>query len=162
MAKIKKSQASPKPLPSNITNSQRLIPISSRSASKVVAFLLSESGTTCEEMDLHFVGKKKISSLHAAFFDDPSPTDCITFPYSSPESPDYTFLGEVFVCPMVAKEYVSQHGGDLYEEITLYIIHGFLHLLGYNDQTENEKLEMRRLEKKWLSALAKNHLLVTP
>ncbi len=102
-------------------------------------------------MQVHFVGKKKIAEIHSDFFNDPSPTDCITFPYKDPE-----FLGEVFVCPQVAKEYVEKHGGDLLSEITLYIVHGFLHLLGYDDQTDEDRQKMRRAEKKWCDLLAKN------
>ncbi len=107
-------------------------------------------------MAVHFVGKKQISSLHARFFDDPSPTDCITFPYDDPH-----FLGEVFVCPLVAKEYVEKEEGDLYDEITLYVVHGFCHLLGFDDQTDDQRKKMRLEEKKWLDLLAKNSFSIT-
>ena len=117
MAKAKKLQAFPKPHQNNpfITNSQRRIAVSLPSAQKVVSFLLEKSGSN--EMQVHFVGKKKIASLHVEFFNDPSPTDCITFPYDEGD-----FLGEVFVCPQVAEEYTQRFGGSLQEEITLYIL----------------------------------------
>lgn len=153
MGKVKKSPDFPKPLRSNVTNSQRKIAISTDSAQKVVAFLTTTSKEP--EMALHFVGKKKISALHKEFFQDPSPTDCITFPYHDP-----TFLGEVFVCPEVAQEYVERHGGRLEEEITLYIVHGFLHLLGFNDLEEKERAQMRAEEKKWMDKLVKNNLVI--
>ncbi len=108
-------------------------------------------------MTLHFVGEKKISRLHATYFNDSSVTDCITFPFDDP-----VFLGEIFVCPQTALKYVKKQGGDLYEEITLYVIHGFLHLIGLEDQTAEGKKKMRLQEKKWLRALAKNSLRVTP
>lgn len=107
-------------------------------------------------MALSFVGKAKISSLHAQFFDDPSPTDCITFPIREPE-----FLGEVFVCPQVASEYVKSHGGNLYEELTLYVVHGFLHLLGFDDIEPADRKKMRAEEKKWLKLLEKNNLAIS-
>jgi probable rRNA maturation factor len=134
-----------------ITNKQRSIAISLPSAQKVVDFLLSHVDE--EEMAVHFVGKKRISNLHDQYFNDPSPTDCITFPYDDPH-----FLGEVFVCPKVAEEYVKQHGGKLEEEITLYVVHGFLHLIGHEDTSEETAKVMRSQEKKWMSLLAKNRL----
>ncbi|NGX46747.1 MAG: Endoribonuclease YbeY [Chlamydiae bacterium] len=153
MAKIKKPQAFPKP-PSYkllITNSQRAIVISLPSAKEVICFLLNQ--IKANEMAVHFVGKAKIADLHAQYFDDPSPTDCITFPYDDPH-----FLGEIFVCPKVAEEYIAKHGGDLGEEITLYIVHGFIHLLGYEDTTPRARKEMRKQEKKWMNTLAKKQL----
>ncbi len=157
MEKTKKLQDYRKPLSSNltVTNSQRIVAISLPSAREVLHFLITSSKQP--EMALHFIGKKRISSLHASYFDDPSPTDCITFPYEDPN-----FLGEVFVCPQTAQEYVEQNKGDLYEEITLYIVHGFLHLIGYDDLAEETRKEMRIQEKKWMTALAKNNLRVTP
>lgn len=102
-------------------------------------------------MAIHFVGKRKIKNLHHQFFSDPTCTDCITFPYG--EDP---LSGEVFICPEVGAEYIQKHGGTLEDEITLYVIHGYLHLLGYDDQTPSQKKEMRLQEKKWMDFLAKN------
>jgi len=156
MAKTQKLPASPKPQLDNIyiRNSQRTIAISLSSAKRVIAFLLEQSGEN--GMALSFVGKAKISSLHAQFFDDPSPTDCITFPIREPE-----FLGEVFVCPQVASEYVKSHGGNLYDELTLYVVHGFLHLLGFDDIEAADRKKMRAEEKKWLKLLEKNNLAIS-
>jgi probable rRNA maturation factor len=152
MGKIKKSQDYLKPPLNNlITNTQRKIPISLSSVKELVHFLSSHAEKP--PIGLHFVGKRRISALHAQLFNDPSPTDCITVPYNESD-----FLGEVFVCPEIAQEYVKTHGGDLAYEITLYLIHGFLHLLGFKDQTAEERKKMRREEKKWMELLAKNGL----
>ena len=148
MGKTRKSLDFPKP---QLTNSQRKIAISLSSAREVLDFLNENSGKP--EMALHFIGKKRISELHRDFFDDPTPTDCITFPYHDPY-----FLGEVFVCPEVAFDYASSEGGDLEEEITLYVVHGFLHLLGYDDIDPKKREQMRKEETKWMAKLAKNHL----
>jgi len=153
MVKIKKSQAFPKPPADKIViiNFQTSFPLSQNSVKKVIQFLLEKSGLYCEEITLHFVGKKRIAKLHAQFFQDPSVTDCITFPLSEPH-----FMGEIFICPHVAKDYAEKHQTNFLEEIALYVVHGFLHLLGFNDQTPEEKKQMRKEEKKWMQALAKN------
>lgn len=139
-------------------NSQRVVPISPRSVESVVSFLIEANDLSCEEMIVHFVGKRKIAALHAEFFDDPTPTDCITFPIDSPEDPSCKVLGELFICPQVAKEFAEEHGIPVYEELTLYLVHGFLHLLGYDDLTPDERKKMRAQEKRWMGALAKNGL----
>lgn len=148
-----------------IHNRQKTIPISRVSVQEVASSLLRRAKIPHMQLIVHFVGKKKITSLHEEFFDDPTPTDCITFPLetthgnltSAPQ-----VLGEIYICPLIAKEYVARHGGNLYEEITLYLVHGFLHLLGFDDTSATKEKKMRQAEKTWIQALHKQHLAVTP
>ncbi len=127
----------------------------------LVQCLLNERSIVCDEVILHFVDKKTISNLHLDFFKDPTPTDCISFPIDSKEDQsDYKILGEVFVCPEVAKEYCNEHGKNFNEEVTLYIIHGLLHLLGYDDVSEDDRKIMRIEEAKCLDILKKHQLIL--
>ncbi len=103
------------------------------------------------EIAVHLVNTQEITRLHAEFFDDPTPTDCITFPIDSPTPlskpiKDYCHLGEVFICPATAINYCNTHGGSPQKETLLYLIHGLLHLLGYEDENEESKKEMRAQE----------------
>jgi probable rRNA maturation factor len=109
---------------------------------------MRELGVRSDEVVIHLVDQETISRLHGDFFDDPSPTDCLSFPIDHPLEPCVgpSILGELFVCPEVATEYASAHQGDPLRETALYIIHGLLHLLGYDDQTEEERLKMRAQE----------------
>jgi probable rRNA maturation factor len=113
---------------------------------ELVQFVLKEKKVDFEEIAIYFVTPRKIGQLHSKFFNDPSPTDCISFPY------DGTFLGEIFVCPKIALEYAPKQG---LQEVMLYIIHGILHLLGYDDIQSNERRRMHReqnrLLKRWLA-----------
>ena len=114
------------------------------------AFLFSKK-VLCSEVAIHFVSKKKICELHEHLFDDPTPTDCISIPIDAPSSDaPFSHLGEVFVCPKVAIEY----GGDPEQETMLYIIHGLLHLLGFDDIKSADRKVMRREEKKALRFIA--------
>lgn len=107
-------------------------------------------------LGLHFVGKKKICALHASLFGDPSSTDCITVPYE-----DSPCLGEIFVCPDVASQYAKTEGKELYTEITLYVVHGFLHLCGFDDLEDASRKIMRKEEERWMLTLAQKRLLIT-
>jgi probable rRNA maturation factor len=136
-----------------IFNRQSNLPIKVSSARKLVDFFLREKKVSCEEIAIYFVGKRKITQLHRGHFQDPTPTDCITFPM------DDQFLGEIFVCPQSALDYNPQHP---YLETTLYIIHGLLHLLGYDDIDNKERARMRREEKRLMALARKQRCTLEP
>lgn len=131
--------------------------IDKSSVAKAVKHLLEK--ISCELVIVQFVGKKKIQSLHKKYFSDPSPTDCITFPIDPPDKKCHV-LGEIFICLQVAKEYAKKHAIPLEEEITLYLIHGILHLLGYDDLEPKEKERMRKKEKSCMKLLKKHHATI--
>lgn len=140
-----------------ITNSQKIIHFDVACIESIVQAILRYMEVECSEISLQFVSKKRITSLHEEFFNDPTPTDCITFPIDPP-GPE-ALLGEVFVCPQTAKEYVDEHGGNIEQEIILYICHGILHLLGFDDREDEDRREMRKNESFLLENLKKDNLL---
>ncbi|HSX12736.1 MAG TPA: rRNA maturation RNase YbeY [Rhabdochlamydiaceae bacterium] len=159
MAKIKKSPDSPKRLPQpkidiSVYNSQKALSLSNSAVKKMVQGLLGHFKLKIEGLAVHFVSKEKIGALHLQFFNDPSPTDCMCFPM------DASFLGEIVICPEVAIEYVSLKKSDPYIEVSRYLIHSFLHLLGFDDQTAQGKREMRQKETQFLKLLKKQGLLL--
>ncbi len=120
----------------------------------MIPFLLRNLKISTDEVILHFVSKSAIGKIHDTFFSDPSPTDCISFPIdpprTDPSQEKHNILGEVFVCPKVALEYAAENKLDPYLETKLYIIHGILHLLGYDDLDPTSRRKMRQMEKKCL------------
>ena len=141
---------------------QKALSINLVDASQLVTTFLKWKNVQCDEVTINFVTKEVITRLHADHFDDPTPTDCITFPIDSPEEDGegLHILGEVFVCPEVAIEYTQQEGGDPYEEVSLYVIHGLLHLLGFDDIEKEDREEMRREEKSAIDYLKKNKVML--
>lgn len=133
----------------NVINRQRDLSLDSRVVKKLVKRVIEDEGESCDEVSVYFVKTAEISKLHADYFDDPSPTDCISFPLDdTQDSEGYRHLGEVFVCPAVALSYATKKSLDPTQETLLYIIHGLLHLLGYDDQDPKAKRRMRRAEKR--------------
>jgi len=145
-----------------VTNKQKdlaLSPSSVRSVTKEV--LLLEKRTT-NQVSIHFVTQKKISGLHREFFNDPSPTDCISFPIDQKAEENYHVLGEVFISPKVAINYLAEKASScIYFETTLYLVHGLLHLLGYDDIKKEERRKMRYREKKLMQHLANKNILIS-
>ena len=119
-----------------VTSCQNALKIPSRKVQRLVKAFLDWKRVDTQELSVHFVDKRSIGHLHKKYFQDPTPTDCISFPIDCPgkDRSGYSILGEIFVCPEIAIDYVQKEGGDPYREISLYIIHGLLHLLGYDDQ----------------------------
>lgn len=135
-----------------LSNHQKTLTIKPPFWRKIVKEVAKFEGQDFAEFSLHFVDKEEIAQVHADFFDDPTPTDCISFPIDGPGEP-YRVLGEVFVCPEVAKEYAELHKGEPLRETILYVVHGLLHLFGYDDIKTKDKRLMREAEKKHMDHL---------
>lgn len=144
----------------SIYNRQKDLKISKASAKKAFLAAAELYDISFDEAAVHFVSEKELCKLHEEFFNDPSPTDCITFPIDSGDTPGFRFLGEVFVSPRAAIEVVEENQGDVYEETTLYMIHGLLHLLGYNDIKKEEIKEMRKEEARIMKHLKAEKLCI--
>lgn len=124
-----------------IYNRQNDLKIDKRAARTLVLATLSYLKASFKEVTIYFVTEKRIAKIHDQFFQDPTSTDCISFPI------DQEHLGEIFVCPAVALQYAKKKGLDPYNETALYIIHGLLHLLGFDDLGQEERRTMRKKEK---------------
>lgn len=142
------------------SNEQSALSIDDKDVEKLVRAFIKFTETTCDEVSVNFVDKVTISSLHKEYFDDPSPTDCISFPIDDSDVSHYRVLGEVFVCPEVAKEYAHANKLEISEELSRYVIHALLHLIGYDDIEENDWIMMKKQEEALLSHMRKNHLLI--
>jgi len=101
------------------------------------------------ELSLVFLTDPALAQIHADFMDDPSATDVITF-----EGDAATGLaGEVCVSADTARDYAREHGHDFATELTLYLVHGWLHLAGYDDLRPAKKRRMRAAEARALKIL---------
>lgn len=125
----------------SIHNSQKDLKFDKGATRALVEAVLSFLKVSFEEVSLYFVTEKQIAKLHSQFFNDCSPTDCISFPI------DENHLGDIFVCPAVAIRYAKKRGLDPYRETALYVVHGLLHLIGYDDLEKKAKEAMRKKEK---------------
>lgn len=127
----------------------------------MVFFLFELLQIKTDEISIQFVSEKRISQLHALFFQDPSSTDCITFPIDSIpyQSNRYHLLGEIFICPKIAKQYAEKHHINPFEELCRYVVHGILHLIGFEDEKPNLRMQMKRKENACLKHLRRRGLL---
>ena len=101
------------------------------------------------ELSVVFLDDGEMGELHGTFLGDPSPTDVITFP----GDPDFGESGEICIGVERARAVHRSHGQDFSREILLYLAHGWLHLAGYDDRSENDRQSMRLAEAEALSFL---------
>lgn len=144
-----------------LENRQSDLPISEESVRRLASLFFEKERERVDELSVSFVSLEESAHLHALYFDDPTPTDCMTFPIDAVDSGEYRLLGEVVICPKVAQQHVEEEGGDLYEEVSLYLVHGLLHLLGHEDREEAGRQRMREAEADHLEHLRKKKALLT-
>ena len=101
------------------------------------------------ELSLALLQDAQHNQLHADFLDDPTPTDVITFP----GDPDEEMAGEICVSIDTALRYSKEHQVDFSKELTLYLVHGWLHLAGFNDLNEEDRRVMKKEEQVCMSLL---------
>ncbi len=107
------------------------------------------------ELSLVFLNDRALAALHADFLDDPTTTDVITFEgEGGPELPEEArTAGEICVSVDTAVAYARKHERDFRTELTLYLVHGWLHLAGFDDLVPAKKRVMRRAEARALTLL---------
>ena len=144
----------------HVDDIQSDLAIDTATVAPIAEAVLELEGVRADELSVQFADPATCSKIHDLYFDDASITDCMSFPLDGPEV-EYRVLGDVVVCPKVAVDYTREHGGDPHEEATLYLVHGILHLLGYNDIEEADRAAMRQAEERQMENLRTHHLLLS-
>jgi probable rRNA maturation factor len=124
------------------------------------AALAATAGRKALRLSIVVVGDRRMRRLNRDFHAVDETTDVLAFPLetTAPGGVD----GEVIVCAPVARREARARGLPFATELTLYVVHGVLHLLGEDDAAPADARRMRRLERATLArlgiALPKSHL----
>ncbi len=119
---------------------------------EVLQHLWEAHGAADAEVEVRFVDEPTICGLHERFLQDPSPTDIITFDLGL--MPDQRRLALLCICPAVAARHARRFHTTLRREIHRLIVHGVLHLLGFDDHDPAQRRRMRYRERTILKQLA--------
>lgn len=119
------------------------------------------------ELSLFFVDTETMTDLNAEHMGKVGPTDVLAFPLDGVEvtesqgpgaltrgpsrpHPDHddmpTLLGDVIVCPSVAQQQYGDHAGTMDDELALLVVHGVLHVLGFDHDNPETTADMRSRE----------------
>ena len=120
----------------------------------VVDAAVAEDGLEANALTVLVVDAAESARLHQEHFADPDATDVMTFPDGGAD-PDSgrTHLGDLAVCVDVARREAHERGRETSAELTLYILHGLLHLLGFDDEDPRDQLEMWAVQRRLLATV---------
>ena len=96
-----------------------------------------------------FLTREDMCRIHADFLQDNTLTDVITFE----GAPEANHAGEICVAPVHAYEFQGARRLPFAEELTLYLVHGYLHLAGFDDVDPTDRKKMRAAERRAMEHL---------
>jgi probable rRNA maturation factor len=91
------------------------------------------------ELSVSFVDEAEMTELHLRYMDEQGPTDVLSFPLDEVDDRGVRLIGDVVVAPSVA---ARNNRDDPAAEIRLLLVHGILHVLGYDHEEDEERAEM--------------------
>lgn len=92
-----------------------------------------------DEVEVSLIDDETIADIHVRFMDIPGATDVITFDH-----------GEIHISVETARQQADEFGNSFERELMLYVIHGLLHLAGYEDSSDDDRSRMDRLQEEIL------------
>ena len=116
------------------------------------------------EVMLSLVDPGRIAELNGEYLGGAGPTDVLSFPIEDltpgvvpawPEGGPPLAIGDVVICPEVVAERAGEYGVGLDDEMALMVVHGLLHLIGYDHQTDEDAARMEGLERRHLAAVGR-------
>ena len=162
----------PSSLVLSIANRQRTKKINVRSLKQITAALLEELEIENAELGIALVSAGEMARVNWQFLQHEGSTDVITFDHTPPVGRDSrraatnnksrlartlappSLHGDLFICVDDAVTQAKQFGSNWQAEVVRYVVHGVLHLLGYDDLEPHLRREMKREENRLVRRLA--------
>jgi probable rRNA maturation factor len=130
-----------------IKNFQKKIPVYPKRIKKTILKILSKEGLKKSgAITVCFVNERKIRKLNLKYHNKNTPTDVLAFDLSDKED----LLADIVVSTDAAIQNAKSLKTTPFYEINLYVIHGILHLLGYDDKNNKNSLIMHKKEQYFL------------
>jgi len=131
-----------------INNQQSAVAIDADRLRRAAQTILEEEGLAEAVVNIAIVNDATIHDLNRRFLDHPEPTDVLSFLLDDQNGLE----GDVIASAETALRSAEQFGWSADDELLLYVIHGLLHLVGYDDLDAASQAEMRGRERYFLAA----------
>jgi probable rRNA maturation factor len=105
------------------------------------------------ELTVRIVEPDEIQTLNRTYRHQDKPTNVLSFPFEAPPGVELPLLGDVVICAAVVEEEAQQQGKPAAAHWAHMVVHGVLHLLGYDHIEDDEAEEMESLEIEILAGL---------
>jgi probable rRNA maturation factor len=129
-----------------VTNRQRRLRINARLLAGIAERALELVGDDRFHLGIVLVDDAAIAKLNAQYHDTPGATDILSFDYGEEQ-------GELIISVERAIAQAKRYRATVARELVLYVVHGILHLHGYNDLTLRQRGRMRAAERRLMSQL---------
>jgi probable rRNA maturation factor len=134
--------------------------VQSRSLQKIAQAILDAMGRAEAELSLALIGNAEMRRLNATYRKKDYPTDVLSFPIEDEQPGVGALIGDVIISVDKAREQALERGHTEAEEIVTLLIHGIVHLLGYDhERSAKDARAMKRQEDKVRLALCERGLL---
>ena len=134
-----------------IASPQEIVPLDRGRLRDIARAVLAGENIGDYEISLAFVDNPTIHRLNKQFLGHDEPTDVLSFPLS--DAGARKLAGELVIGAEIALEQANGRGHDVHAELALYVIHGLLHLCGYDDKSARDEKTMRARERHYLQEL---------
>ncbi|OGX46151.1 MAG: rRNA maturation RNase YbeY [Omnitrophica WOR_2 bacterium RIFCSPLOWO2_12_FULL_51_8] len=135
-----------------IKNFQKLIPINPKKVKSAILSLLREEGINSAEITASFTTGARIRELNRKFHQTDCYTDVLAFDLGGPAGKD--IFGDIVVSADAAIDNAGIYKTSPAYELQLYVLHGLLHLLGYDDKTAGQSKIMGKKAEEILTKYA--------
>jgi probable rRNA maturation factor len=125
--------------PTVLISNRQTLPVDERELAALARETLSGEGLSEAELSVSFVDDAEIEELHVRYLNERGPTDVLAFPLDEVGPDGSRLLGDVVIAPAVA---ARSNPSDPAGELRLLLVHGILHLLGYDHEDEAERAAM--------------------
>lgn len=132
------------------------IPLDQTTAQMILSLIEEQEQVTFEFIEVVYVEVDEIVRINKDHLDRDYVTDIISFRYDENPNGKEGIEGTLFCCAPRITEQADEFGETTNKEFSRILIHGLLHLIGYEDQTKEDKDKMTELEDKYLGQIAKN------
>ena len=105
------------------------------------------------ELTIRLVNKHESQSLNHTYRGKDKPTNVLSFPFESPPEVELPLLGDLVICVPVVEAEASEQNKTLEAHWAHMVVHGCLHLLGYDHIVDSEAEEMESLETQLIESL---------
>jgi probable rRNA maturation factor len=105
------------------------------------------------ELSIRLVEEEESAELNGTYRNKPRPTNVLSFPFEAPIEIEPILLGDLVICAAIVKSEAEQQQKSLHDHWAHMVIHGCLHLLGYDHIEDDEAEEMESLETTILQSL---------
>jgi probable rRNA maturation factor len=131
-----------------IASPQEIVPIDRKRFREAARAVLEGEGIADADISLAFVDNATIHQLNKRYLNHDEPTDVLSFPLG--EADARTLAGELVIGVEMAQTQAAERKHDVQAELTLYVIHGLLHLCGFDDKNGQAAARMRERERHYL------------